>query len=41
MRSFMAVAQWERDSVESCPQLREQLGGMTVAQAESTFRRTL
>ena len=26
MRSFVAIAQWARDSVESCPQLREQLG---------------
>jgi predicted transposase YbfD/YdcC len=41
MRSFVAIAQWARDSVESCPQLREQLGGITVAPAESTFRRTL
>lgn len=41
MRSFVAIAQWARDSVESCPQLRDQLGGITVAPAESTFRRTL
>jgi predicted transposase YbfD/YdcC len=41
MRSFAAIAQWARDSVESCPQLREQLGGVTRAPAESTFRRTL
>jgi predicted transposase YbfD/YdcC len=41
MRSFIAIAQWARDSVESCPQLREQLGGITVAPAESTIRRTL
>ena len=41
MRSFVAIAQWARDSIESCPQLREQLGGITVAPAESTFRRTL
>jgi len=41
MRSFVAIAQWARDSVESCPQLREQLGVLTVAPAEPTFRRTL
>jgi predicted transposase YbfD/YdcC len=41
MRSFVAIAQWARDSVESCPQLREQLGGIAAAPAESTFRRTL
>jgi len=41
MRSFVAIAQWARDSVESCPQLREQLGGINQAPAESTFRRTL
>src|SRR2546429_466500 len=41
MRSFVAIAQWARDSVESCPQLREQLGGIGRAPAESTFRRTL
>jgi predicted transposase YbfD/YdcC len=41
MRSFVAIAQWARDSIESCPQLREQLGGVTVAPAESTIRRTL
>src|SRR5256885_783776 len=41
MCSFVAIAQWARDSVESCPQLREQLGGIGRAPAESTFRRTL
>lgn len=41
MRSFVAIAQCARDSVESCPQLREQLGGITAAPAESTIRRTL
>src|SRR5436305_4851701 len=41
MRSFVAIAQWARDSVESCPQLREQLGGISRAPAESTIRRTL
>jgi predicted transposase YbfD/YdcC len=40
MRSFVAIAQWARDSIESCPQLREQLG-ITSAPAESTIRRTL
>jgi hypothetical protein len=33
MRSFVAIAQWARDSVESCPQLRDLLGGITVAPA--------
>jgi hypothetical protein len=41
MRSFVAIAQRARDSIESCPQLREQLGGITRAPAESTIRRTL
>ena len=40
MRSFVAIAQWARDSVETCPQLREQLG-VSRAPAESTIRRTL
>jgi len=41
MRSFVAIAQWARDSVESCPQLRDLLGGISQAPAESTIRRTL
>ena len=41
MRSFVAIAQWARDSVESCPQLRDLLGGIGRAPAESTIRRTL
>jgi len=41
MRSFVAIAQWARDSVESCPQLRDLLGGISRAPAESTIRRTL
>src|SRR5207248_10207896 len=28
MRSFVAIGQWARDSVESCPQLRDLLGGI-------------
>ena len=40
MRSFVAIAQWARDSIETCPQLREQLG-ISRAPAESTIRRTL
>jgi hypothetical protein len=40
MRSFVAIAQWARDSIETCPQLRERLG-ITLAPAESTIRRTL
>jgi predicted transposase YbfD/YdcC len=41
MRSFVAIAQWARDSVESCPQLCDLLGGISRAPAESTIRRTL
>jgi predicted transposase YbfD/YdcC len=41
MRSFVAIAQWARDSAESCPQLRDLLGGITRVPAESTIRRTL
>jgi len=41
MRSFVAIAQWAHDSVESCPQLRDLLGGISQAPAESTIRRTL
>src|SRR5258706_1463846 len=41
MRSFVAIAQWARDSVESCPQLCDLLGGISQAPAESTIRRTL
>jgi predicted transposase YbfD/YdcC len=40
MRSFVAIAQWARDSIETCPALREQLG-IVRAPAESTIRRTL
>jgi predicted transposase YbfD/YdcC len=40
MRSFVAIAQWARDSIETCPQLREHLG-IVRAPAESTIRRTL
>jgi predicted transposase YbfD/YdcC len=40
MRSFVAIAQWATDSIETCPQLREQLGVGRVP-AESTIRRTL
>jgi predicted transposase YbfD/YdcC len=40
MRSFVAIAQWARDSIETCPQLCEQLG-VSRAPAESTIRRTL
>src|SRR5690242_1001804 len=40
MRSFAGIAQWARDSVETCPRLREQLGIVAVP-AESTIRRTL
>jgi len=40
MRSFVAIAQWARDSIETCPQLREHLG-IVQAPAESTIRRTL
>jgi predicted transposase YbfD/YdcC len=40
MRSFAAIAQWAHDSVETCPQLREELG-IVRAPAESTIRRTL
>jgi hypothetical protein len=40
MRSFVAIAQWARDSIESCPLLREQPGIGRVP-AESTIRRTL
>ena len=40
MRSFVAIAQWARDSIETCPQLRECLG-VSRAPAESTIRRTL
>ncbi len=35
MRSFVAIAQWARDSIETCPALREQLG-IVRAPAEST-----
>jgi predicted transposase YbfD/YdcC len=41
MRSFAAISQWAHDSVESCPQLRDLLGGISRAPAESTIRRTL
>jgi hypothetical protein len=41
MRSFVAIAQWARDRVESCPQLCDLLGGIRRAPAESTIRRTL
>jgi hypothetical protein len=40
MRSFVAIAQWARDSIEASPQLREHLGVSRVP-AESTIRRTL
>jgi predicted transposase YbfD/YdcC len=40
MRSFVAIAQWARDSIDTCSQLREHLG-VTRAPAESTIRRTL
>jgi hypothetical protein len=35
------IAHWARDSVEPRTQLRERLGGITAAPAESTFRHTL
>jgi len=41
MRSFVVIAQWARDSVESCPQLRDLLGGIGRAPAESTIRHSL
>src|SRR2546423_364667 len=41
MRSFVAIAQWARDSIESCPQLCDLLGGISRAPAEATIRRTL
>jgi predicted transposase YbfD/YdcC len=40
MRSFVAIAQWAKDSIQTCPALREQLG-IVRAPAESTIRRTL
>jgi hypothetical protein len=40
LRSFVAIARWARDSVETCPALREHLG-IVRAPAESTIRRTL
>jgi predicted transposase YbfD/YdcC len=40
MRSFVAIAQWAKDSVETCPLLRAHLGISRVP-AESTIRRTL
>jgi DDE_Tnp_1-associated len=40
MRSFVAIAQWARESIETCPQLCEQLGISRVP-TESTIRRTL
>src|SRR5258706_8864909 len=41
MRSFVAIAQWARDSVESCPQLCDLLGAISRAPVESTIRDTL
>jgi len=41
IRSFAAIAQWARDSIDTCPLLCEHLGGITRAPAKSTIRRTL
>ena len=38
MRSFVAIAQWARDSVESAPQLCDLFGGIGRTPAESTIR---
>src|SRR5258706_1224049 len=41
MRSFVAIGQWARDSVESCPPLYDLLAALSRAPAEATMLRTV